>query len=249
MYSGDEWQAAGAVTTAANRFGRAMEHVEDIAREVSAETVTETIETISLSPAYTPLKHLPYSGRFSSNAIELAAMLGRWFSPDAKDENGWTDLHYAAALNLPGLASALLEAGADPDSRLKSDGGPFGGGVPGTLSAFGRNIDGDDLGDWARNGQTPMHFAAWCNADLAAPHLIAGGAESDPQSNAKRTPLYLAAWENSRTVAEFLIGRGADVQEASRGGWTPMDYALYRKSSDTAALLRRHGGQCNKACQ
>ena len=245
-YTGSNSQAAGAVTTAARTFERAMEDVEEAPRDIAAEAVADAAPP---SPRFTLLDHLPYSGRFSSNAIKLAELLGRWFSPDASDENGWTDLHYAAALNLPGLASALLEAGADPDSRLKSDGGPFGGGVPGTLSAFGRNIGGDDLGDWHRNGHTPMHFAAWFNADLAAPHLIAGGAETDPQSNNGSTPLSFAAWENSRTVAEFLIGRGADVQVASRSGWTPMDYALYRKSSDTAALLRRHGGQCNKACQ
>ena len=241
-YRGSNSQAAGAVATAARKFSRFMDDVKESPRQVAAETVADAAAP---SPSYRLLDHLPYSGRFSPEAIKLAGLLGRWFSPDSKDDNGWTDLHYAAALNLPGLASALLEAGADPDSQLKSDGGPFGGDVPGTLSAFGA----DDLGGWARSGHTPMHFAAWFNADLAAPHLIAGGAESDPQSSAGHTPLSLAAWENSRTVAEFLIGRGANVQMASRDGWTPMDYALYWKSSDTAALLRRHGGQCNKACQ
>lgn len=173
----------------------------------------------------------------------------RWFSPDTKDENGWTDLHYAAALNFPGLASALLDAGADPEARLKADGEPFGGEVPGVLSAFGKDFYGDDLGDWARNGQRPLHFAAWFNADLVAPHLVVGGSEVDARSTASRTPLYLAAWEDSQTVAEFLIGRGADVQMDSRQGWTPLDYAIYRKNSGTAALLRRHGGECTQFCQ
>ena len=223
-----------------------MDNLKESPGQIVAETVADAV---SPSPDYTSLDHLPYSGRFSPDAIKLAGLLGRWFSTDAKDENDWTDLHYAAALNLSGLVSALLDAGANPDARLRSDGEPFGAEVVGTLSAFGRDLSGDNLGDWGRNGQTPMHFAAWFNADLAAPHLIASGSKVDPKSSAARTPLYLAAWENSRTVAEFLIGRGADVQVASRKGWTPTDYALYRKAPETTTLLRRHGGMCNRHCQ
>jgi len=121
--------------------------------------------------------------------------------------------------------------------------------VPGVLSAFGKDFYGDDLGDWARNGQRPLHFAAWFNADLVAPHLVVGGSEVDARSTASRTPLYLAAWEDSHAVAEFLIGREADVQVSSRNGYTPLDYAIYRKASGTAALLRRHGGECIRECQ
>ena len=245
-YGGSNPQAANAVTAATRSFKRVMENVEEMPRSVAAAAVAETVVQ---SPNYTPLNHLPYSGRFSPDAIKLAGLLGRWFSPDAKDESGWTDLHYAAALNLPGLASALLEAGADPEARLKSDGQPFGSELAGALSAFGRDLDGDDLGDWTRNGQTPLHFAAWFNAALAAPHLIAGGSKVDPTSSAARTPLYLAAWENSRDLAEFMIGRGADVRAASRNSWTPLDYAIYRKASETAAMLHRHGAQCNRDCQ
>lgn len=47
----------------------------------------------------------------------LAIALGREPSPTAADANGWTDLHYAAALNLPELALCLLAAGAFVDAR------------------------------------------------------------------------------------------------------------------------------------
>ena len=45
-----------------------------------------------------------------SEVGELSAVLGRPISVDATDENGWTDLHYAAALNRPELIRALLAA-------------------------------------------------------------------------------------------------------------------------------------------
>ena len=246
-HGGSNSQAAGAVTTAAKALGRAMENVEGTSREIAAEAV---VDAESPSPGYTLLEHLPYSGRFSPDALKLAGLLGRWFSPDAKDENGWMDLHYAAALNLPGLASALLEAGADPGARLKGDGEDFTGDLKGTLSTFKRELDGEDLGDWARSGQTPIHFAAWFNAESAAPHLVVGGSKVDSQSRAGRTPLYLAAWKDSRMVAEFLIGQSANVNAGSRNdGWTPLDYAIYRKAPGTASLLRRHGANCAKNCQ
>ena len=56
---------------------------------------------------------------------KLRDVLGRELSPTAVDENGWTDLHFAAALNLPELAKALLDAGADVTVRLKDDDKPL----------------------------------------------------------------------------------------------------------------------------
>ena len=42
---------------------------------------------------------------------ELAGLLGRPISPTAEYENGWTDLHYAAILNMPDAVTALLSGG------------------------------------------------------------------------------------------------------------------------------------------
>ena len=39
---------------------------------------------------------------------ELAVHLGRELSAAAVDDNGWADLHYAAALDWPAVARALL---------------------------------------------------------------------------------------------------------------------------------------------
>ena len=246
-YMGNEWQAADSVAVAAGRFGRAMESVTEPLGSVVVERAEDTAN--AASPDHAPLDYLAYSSRFSAKTLQLAALLGRRFSPDARDKNDWTDLHWAAALNLPGLASVLLDAGADPNARLKSDKEAFTDDLLGTFAAFGGSLEGDDLDDWARNGQTPLHFAAWFDAERAASHLIANGANVDVQSNAKRTPLYLAAWKNSRIVAELLIGQGATVEVDSREGYTPLDYALYRKAAGTAELIRRHGGPCKRICQ
>ena len=51
----------------------------------------------------------------TTSPAALAAHLGRVLSAAAVDGNGWTDLHYAAALDGAALARALLAAGAPVD--------------------------------------------------------------------------------------------------------------------------------------
>ncbi len=53
--------------------------------------------------------------------LRFLDIVGREPSADHLDENGWTDLHYAALLNLPGLVDALVDAGLNVDHRLKSE--------------------------------------------------------------------------------------------------------------------------------
>ena len=68
---------------------------------------------------------------------ELARLLGRPLSANAVDDTGWTDLHYAAALNLPRLATTLLAAGAGvAAATIKSDREPLGDRVQAVLLSF-----------------------------------------------------------------------------------------------------------------
>ena len=237
-YSGDRHQTAAAVATAAGKLVRVFAAVEAPARgeapSITGITNPNTVE-------YTPLDYLAYSGRFSDTALQLETALGRKFSPDVVDENGWTDLHYAAALNLPGLASALLDAGADPDARLKSDGDTYAGELTSTFSVLGIDFkSATKNGVWIRFDDTPLHYAARYNADLVAPHLVVGGSNVDARTTNGTTPLCFAASYNSRAVAEFLIGQLADVGMKCRQG-TPFDYAQGAEASEITSLLRRHG--------
>ena len=79
--------------------------------------------------------------RLADETAQFKAGAGRPPSPTAKDANGWTDLHYAAALNLTSLAKRLLQSGATVDARLKSDGEPFTDELKATLRRFGKDYD------------------------------------------------------------------------------------------------------------
>ena len=48
-------------------------------------------------------------------------LLGRAPSTIAEDENGWTDLHWAAALNLPETVKRLVQAGMSVNISMKAD--------------------------------------------------------------------------------------------------------------------------------
>ena len=240
IYRGSNSQAAGAVKASAERLRRVMTTAKALPRGAVAEVTY---------PDYTPLAYLPYSSRFSPDAHKLAKLLGRRFSPDARDENGWTDLYYAAVLNLPGLASALLDAGADPNTRLKRDGKAFSNRLRSTLVQF--EVDAEN---WVRIGGTALGYVALPNAHSVAAVLLAHGAEVDVPTTWDHTPLHNAAYYNAHSVAELLIGQDANLHAKINAnlpdfeGWTPLDLSIFNKADEAEALLRRHEAPCNKKC-
>ena len=126
----------------------------------------------------------------------LREVLGRMPSPVAVDENGWTDLHWAAALNLPDLAEALLDGGADVAAPLKADGELLSDRLQQSLrdlEAFSDRV----LSVFRRNGAMPLHVAAVNDAREAATLLIARGADIHAKSNHGATPLHSAAYGNA----------------------------------------------------
>ena len=190
-----------------------------------------------------------------SGTSPLSKRLGRALSPTAVDENGWTDLHYAAALNLPELAKALLDAGADAAARLKDD------------HAFGSEWLRETLSDLLgsgysagamRLGQTPLHVAAMENAGETAVVLIEHGANvnvmdkigarGSAHPKQGRTPLHRAAAKDANKVAAVLIEHGADVNAKAESGNTPLYYAAkYGATAKIAAMLIEHGADVNNA--
>ena len=136
--------------------------------------------------------------------------VGRTYSAQAKDERtGWTDLHYAAAFDLPRAASALVAAGLEVDTRLMDDDPPFGKGLKATLAGAGR---GNLFDNWVASGETPLMIAAYANAQTAAKALVQKGADIDARiPKGGHTPLYFAAAGNALEVMKLLIGHGADI--------------------------------------
>ena len=172
-----------------------------------------------------------------------AQPLGRAFSAEWRDEaTGWTDLHYAAALNLPDAVTDLVEAGMDPDVRLTTNRAPFGD-LSDNLAALGL---GDSFAGWYSDGETPAMIAAVTNSAAALAELVALGADTDAGNTyLEGRPLHYAAARGALEVARFLVARGADVEARTDDGRTPLHQAALNDALDVAKFLVARGADVN----
>lgn len=129
---------------------------------------------------------------------------------EAKDDGGWTPLHFAAAFNKdPAVIQALLDAGADIEA--KSD-----------------------------RGTTPLHAAANTSAMPAVLQvlqvLLDAGADTEAKDNSGWTPLLGAAFNEDPVVIQVLLEAGADIEAKNHDGSTPLHILAGR--TDTPAVIQ-----------
>ena len=114
------------------------------------------------------------------------------------DQDGATRLHYAAENNNVELLVALVNAGADVNSKIK-----------------------DRL-----QSLTPLHYAVDGNAPEAINALIKAGADINVRDKDGYTPLHRALWRNSFEAIDALVDAGADLNARTVDGETPLIYAV-----------------------
>ena len=201
-----------------------------------------------------------------ANGGVLRDMLGRDVSPTAVDDHGWTDLHWAAALNLPELAVALLDAGVRVDVPLRVD-----------WSAAGLLLERlYSVGIYMEivDGLTPLDVAAHVDALEVVEVLLARGATFDVRRSQGFTPLMHAVAADAVSTAarliehvddrldqadldalldlrayyrgatgtiEMLIDLGADVDAVGEFGRTPLQSAAYGNAADAVIALIARG--------
>ena len=199
---------------------------------IGGKRVTLTAEDLESRIAAAPLADLDVG--------KLREVLGRSLSPTAVDENGWTDLHWAAVLNLPELAVGLLEAGADVSAQIRSDQNPVSDSLKRSLNAFGFDTE-----LFWKTGGTPLHYAAGWNAYEVAGLLIERGADIRAENNKGSTPLHFVGHGNASKAAALLIERGAEVNAKNNEGSTPLHFVGYGNTSKAAALLIERGADVN----
>ena len=178
--------------------------------------------------------------RFPRDAGDLTQTMGRPLSPYRVDENGWTDLHYAAALNLPDSARNLLVQGAGVDAPLAADGEQLGGQPLKVLRRYGFRFH-----TWEREGDLPLHLATWSNAVSALCMLIDFGADVRAKIGSGWTALHIAARFNAISSATPLAAHGADVASQDRHGWTALHAAVRYDSFEMAEFLLDQGAPVN----
>ena len=131
---------------------------------------------------------------------------------NARDEWGFTPLHFAAAFNDdPDVITALVDAGADMNALDK---------------------------EW---GATPLHWAAWSNDNpgiIIA--LLEGGADPNARDARDSTPLHAAADQsNNPSIVLTLVESGADLtlRDAGKLAWDYIKDNAALKDTDAYARL------------
>jgi len=169
-------------------------------------------------------------------------LLNRKPSINAVDENGWTDLHWAAATDLPGIALNLVNAGANVNETTKTDENL----LTRKLRARLNTADtGFSWNTWRRYGDTPLHIAALANSPKTADVLIDDGAFVNADNTQGETPLHFAIWEQSLEISRILISNGAYVNQRNSFGTTPLQYAAHQNLPDIIKLLVSHKARIN----
>ncbi|KAM9384645.1 receptor-interacting serine/threonine-protein kinase 4 [Pholidichthys leucotaenia] len=162
---------------------------------------------------------------------------------NAKDEDQYTALHWAAQNGDEAITRLLLDRGAainETDGR---------GRTPAHLACqhgqenvfrvlLSRCADIQIKG---KDNWTALHFAAW-QGHLGIVKLLIkqAGADMDSQTRDGCTPLHLASKRGQYRVARILIELGADVHVTSAGLDTPLHVAAETGHTSTSRLLIKH---------
>lgn len=167
---------------------------------------------------------------------------------NAKDEDQYTALHWAAQNGDEAITRLLLDRAA---AINETDGQ---GRTPahvacqhGQENVFRVLLSrGADVQIKGKDNWTPLHYAAW-QGHLGIVKLLVkqAGADVDGQTTDGRTPLHLASQRGQYRVARILIELGADVHMTSAGSKTPLHVAAETGHTSTSRLLIKHQADIN----
>ena len=136
---------------------------------------------------------------------EVAKILDNGANIKARDGNGLTPLHMAAAWNkIPEVVALLLNRGANIEARTKG-------------------------------GSTPLYQAAGFGTVGVVLLLLDRGANIEARNELGHTPLHGAAAGSSSAIVKLLLDRGANGKAQGNDGRTPFhlaEYTGYLKESD-----------------
>ncbi|XP_056140784.1 receptor-interacting serine/threonine-protein kinase 4 [Lampris incognitus] len=162
---------------------------------------------------------------------------------NAKDEDQYTALHWAAQNGDEAITRLLLDRGAainetEGQGRTPAHVACQHGqeNVVRVLLSRGADVRVKGKDNW-----TALHLAAW-QGHLGIVKLLIkqAGADVDGQTTDGRTPLHLASQRGQYRVARILIELGADVHMTSMGLNTPLHVAAETGHTSTSRLLVKH---------
>ncbi|HEY7292441.1 MAG TPA: ankyrin repeat domain-containing protein [Vicinamibacterales bacterium] len=139
------------------------------------------------------------------------------------------------------LATALLDAGADPSDGVTLPLAAGSGDIPALDLLRAHSVDVDR--PWATDGSAPLYaILQWAKTATGARWLLDNGADPDPVfAENGETPLHVAAASWDVELTEALVARGADMSRTRSDGRTPHAVAELNGNRAVAEWLLAHG--------
>ena len=168
-------------------------------------------------------KHIPAPLDCESHGTTIVEVVQFLISAgyhQAKAERGDTTLHVAARYGNVEIIQFLVDEGTE-----------------------GLDVNGKN-----RGCLTPLHWAAYENADVeAVKHLVSLGANIHAEDKDGNTALHLAARNNVNVeVAKFLVSEGANVHAEDQYGLTPLHWAAgWNENNAVVRFLVSAGADIN----
>lgn len=195
---------------------------------------------------------------------EVRRLISEGANVNAKDNDGWTPLHWAVKNNHSTTAEVLLDNGAGLitfesfqehyvwrkyqeietehcknslhlAARL--------GNLEAVEDLLGKGADVNAQNDI---GKTPLHFAAENGyKEVVEALLDKDGIDVNAKDNDGKTPLHFAADNGHKEVVEVLLKGGANVNAKDNSGYTPLHCAANNLYKDVVKALLDKGANVN----
>jgi ankyrin repeat protein len=169
-------------------------------------------------------------------------------NPNVKDRLDTTPLHYAAIYGNAEAVRILLEHGADPAARNKSEATPL------IYAAY--NFDktkllvekGSYVNAHCASGMTPLLIATSVHGNIATVrYLIEKGADLKAVGPIGSDALQTAALKGDIEMVRLLLAKGADPSQKDKGGFTALLNSFQTNDPEMTKMLLSAGSDTNVA--
>src|SRR3990172_3577318 len=172
-------------------------------------------------PIETTLQRLAGEG----NNLLINILLDHGADIEARDNNDFTSLHYAAFNGHQVTVALLLERGANIEARDNQGVTPLHiAALDGHQATVALLLDrGANIESQGNQGQTPLHYAAAYGHQATVAFLLDRGANIEAQDSFK--PLHCAASRGHQATVALLLDRGANIEAQGNRDHTPLHIA------------------------
>jgi ankyrin repeat protein len=195
-----------------------------------------------------------HAATIGGNAELVQIFVAEGADVNAKDDHGWTPLHFAVEKQRVAVVKRLIELQANMELRNDEGDTPLAiaarkrfryKDMVDLLIAKGAKVDAA-VGSLLKTGLMPLHEAAKAGDAGQVQLLVSSGSNVNARDEQGRRPLHHAAASGRKETAELLIANGADVNATSEDGCTPLHAAASEGQRELVELLLDRGADIGK---